>query len=106
MLRAAAHQTRRPAVPHRQGRVRRAGVVLKSQERKGHTREPDPTHNELKHTATRKTATQPARTAGLAPAPSGLVARMCVCGCARLWVGLVVRDAYEVCPFVPCVPAY
>ena len=25
--------------------------------RTGHTREPDPTHNELKHTTTRKTAT-------------------------------------------------
>ena len=30
---------------------------LKSQPRTGHTREPDPTHNELKHTTTRKTAT-------------------------------------------------
>ena len=29
----------------------------KSQPRTGHTREPDPTHNELKHTITRKTAT-------------------------------------------------
>ena len=28
----------------------------KSQTRTGHTREPDPTHNELKHTTTRKTA--------------------------------------------------
>ena len=28
-----------------------------SQPRTGHTREPDPTHNELKHTTTRKTAT-------------------------------------------------
>ena len=28
----------------------------KSQPRTGHTREPDPTHNELKHTITRKTA--------------------------------------------------
>ena len=27
----------------------------KSQPRTGHTREPDPTHNELKHTITRKT---------------------------------------------------
>ena len=30
--------------------------MLKSQPRTGHTREPDPTHNELKHTITRKTA--------------------------------------------------
>jgi hypothetical protein len=30
---------------------------FKSQPRTGHTREPDPTHNELKHTTTRKTAT-------------------------------------------------
>ena len=29
----------------------------KSQARTGHTREPDPTHNELKHTTTRKIAT-------------------------------------------------
>ena len=29
----------------------------KSQQRTGNTREPDPTHNELKHTTTRKTAT-------------------------------------------------
>ena len=29
---------------------------IKSQPRTGHTREPDPTHNELKHTITRKTA--------------------------------------------------
>ena len=32
-------------------------TVDKSQPRTGHTREPDPTHNELKHTTTRKTAT-------------------------------------------------
>ena len=32
-------------------------VYAKSQPRTGHTREPDPTHNELKHTITRKTAT-------------------------------------------------
>ena len=30
--------------------------ITKSQPRTGHTREPDPTHNELKHTTTRKTA--------------------------------------------------
>ena len=33
------------------------GVITPSQPRTGHTREPDPTHNELKHTITRKTAT-------------------------------------------------
>ena len=32
-------------------------TILKSQPRTGHTREPDPTHNELKHTTTRNTAT-------------------------------------------------
>ena len=32
-------------------------VLLKSQPRTGHTREPDPKHNALKHTTTRKTAT-------------------------------------------------
>ena len=31
--------------------------IIKSQPRTGHTREPDPTHSELKHTITRKTAT-------------------------------------------------
>ena len=30
-------------------------LPFKSQPRTGHTREPDPTHNELKHTTTRKT---------------------------------------------------
>ena len=34
----------------------------KSQPRTGHTREPDPTHNELKHTTTRKTATHSPQT--------------------------------------------
>ena len=33
-------------------------VATKSQPRTGHTREPDPTHNELKHTATRKRLTK------------------------------------------------
>ena len=36
---------------------RKTQKALKSQPRTGHTREPDPTHNELKHTTTRKTAT-------------------------------------------------
>ena len=35
----------------------RSFEVFKYQPRTGHTREPDPTHNELKHTTTRKTAT-------------------------------------------------
>ena len=35
----------------------RSQISTKSQPRTGHTREPDPTHNELKHTTTRKTAT-------------------------------------------------
>ena len=35
----------------------RAAIFYKSQPRTGHTREPDPTHNELTHTITRKTAT-------------------------------------------------
>ena len=30
-------------------------LPFKPQPRTGHTREPDPTHNELKHTTTRKT---------------------------------------------------
>ena len=46
--------TRRVAEAHGSGNKR---YPLKSQPRTGHTREPDPTHNELKHTTTRKTAT-------------------------------------------------
>ena len=46
--------TRRVVEAHGSGNKR---YPLKSQPRTGHTREPDPTHNELKHTTTRKTAT-------------------------------------------------
>ena len=47
--------TRRVGEAHGSGNKR---YPLKSQPRTGHTREPDPTHNELKHTTTRKTATR------------------------------------------------
>ena len=56
---ARAKTAHRPSAPNlciRNCRWIRPLTTTKSQPRTGHTREPDPTHNELKHTITRKKA--------------------------------------------------
>ena len=66
-------------------------LPFKSQPRTGHTREPDPTHNELKHTTTRKTD----------PNSVGTCASMVVRFVGVIRVPLCARVS-RVCPV--CVP--